>query len=70
MFMAKQKLAIEIAEIDCVEIHDMDLTIASEHKVLKEFTSNASSTNQKNARLHLPRLVNARKRSCPANKPA
>lgn len=34
MLIAKQELAIQIAEVDRVKIHDVNLTKASEDKVL------------------------------------
>ena len=45
VFMAEKELAIEIAQIDCVEIHDMHFSESSEDKVLKQFAPNPSSSD-------------------------
>ena len=45
MLMTKEKLPIKIAQIDCVEIDDMNLTEAGEDKVLQQLTANSTSTN-------------------------
>jgi len=42
MFMTEEELTIEIAEIDGVQIDDMDLAEASKDEVLEELTPNPS----------------------------
>lgn len=49
--MSKEKLAVQIREVDSVKIHDMNLSKASGDEVLKEFTSNTSSADYEDARL-------------------
>ena len=51
MFMSKEELAIEVTQIDCVKIDDVNLTKAGENKVLEELTPNTSSSNKKYTRL-------------------
>ena len=51
MLMAKKKLSIEIAEIDCIEIDDVNLTEAGEDEILQKLTSDSTSANQEDSRL-------------------
>ncbi len=45
--MTKKKLSIEIAQIDCIKVDDMNLTKTSEDKVFQELTSDSASANKK-----------------------
>ena len=45
MLISKQKLPIEIAQIDGVEIDNMNLAEASENKILQKFTSDSASAD-------------------------
>lgn len=47
--MAKEELTIEVAEIDCVQIDDVDLAEASENEVLEEFTANSACTDHQDS---------------------
>ena len=51
MLLSKEKLPIEIAQIDSIEINDMNLTEAGEDKVLQDFTSDSTSADQEYTRL-------------------
>lgn len=51
MFLPEEKLSVEITQIDCIEVDDVDLAEASEDKVLQQFTANASSTNHQDSGL-------------------
>ena len=51
VFVAKEKLAIEITEVNSVQIDDVNLPKAREDKVLQQFTANAPCADQKHARL-------------------
>ena len=44
--MSKEKLAIEITEVDCIEIDNMYLTKAGENEVLEQLASNSTSSNE------------------------
>lgn len=46
MFSSEQELTIEIAQIDGVEIDDVNLTKAGEDEVLEQLAANATSSNQ------------------------
>lgn len=52
MLITKKKLAIEVAEVDCVKIDDVDFAEAGKDKVLQEFAANASSADQQDPRLY------------------
>lgn len=49
MLIAEQKLPIEVAEVDGVEVDDVDFAEAGEHKVLEQFAADATSSHHKNA---------------------
>lgn len=51
MFLSEEKLAVEIAEVDSVEVHNMDFPEPSKDEVLEEFAANAASANHENAGL-------------------
>lgn len=51
MFMSKEELAIEVTQIDCVKVDDVNLTEAGKDKVLEELTSNTSGSDKKYTRL-------------------
>lgn len=51
MFLPEEKLSVEIAQIDRIEVNDVDLAEAGEDKVLQQFTANASSTNHQDSGL-------------------
>lgn len=46
MFMAKEKLSVEVAEIDGVEIDDVNLAEAGQDEVLEQLAANAASAYQ------------------------
>ena len=45
--MAEKKLSIQIAEINRIEVDDVNLTEAGEDEVFQKLTSNSTSANQK-----------------------
>lgn len=49
--MAEEKLSIEIAEVDSVEIDDVDFAKAGEDEVLEQFAADAASADEQDARL-------------------
>ena len=51
MFVTEKKLSIEVAEVDGVQINDVDLAEAGENKVLQELATNSSGTDHQNAGL-------------------
>ena len=51
VFEAEEELAIEIAEIDGVEIDDVDLTEAGEQKTFEQFTAYPTGTDEKDTGL-------------------
>jgi hypothetical protein len=51
MFVAEEKLAIEVREIDGVQVHYVNLAKACKREVLEQFTPNATSANHKYTRL-------------------
>lgn len=53
MFVSEEKLPIEVAKIDCIEVNDMDLAETCEHEVLEQFASNPPGANHQDSSLHL-----------------
>lgn len=51
MLVAKEELAIEVAQIDSVQVDDMYLTETCEDEVLEELATDASRSNHEHARL-------------------
>lgn len=57
MLVAKQELAIQVAEIDGVKVDDVDFAKAGENKVLEQFAADAASSYHENARLPLVSIL-------------
>lgn len=51
VFMAEEKLSIEIAEVNGVEIDDVNLAKAGQNQVLEQFAADATGADEKDARL-------------------
>lgn len=51
MLITEQKLAVEVAQVDGVEVDDVDFAEAGKHDVLEQLAADAASSNHKNARL-------------------
>jgi len=52
MLMSKEELSVQVAEIDCIEIHDMNLSEASKNQILEQFAANSTSSNHQDPSLH------------------
>lgn len=61
VFLSKEKLTVEVGEINGIEIDDMDFAEAGEDKVLEEFTTYAASADKQDfgLRRSLVRLYSA-----------
>ena len=53
VLMPEQKLAVEVGEVDGVEIDDVDVAESGEDEVLEQLAANAACTNHEDARLRL-----------------
>ena len=53
MLIAEQELAVEVAEVDGVEVYNVNLAKAGENEVLEEFAADAASSNHQDASLDL-----------------
>ena len=51
MFMSEEKLAVEVAEVDCVKIDNVDFAEAGQGKVLEEFAADAACADKQDAGL-------------------
>ena len=51
MFVSEEELAIEVAEVDGVEIDDVDLAEAGQGEVLEEFAADAACADEQDAGL-------------------
>lgn len=49
--MAKEKLTIQVAEVNRVEVHNMDFAEAGEEKVLEQLAADTSRADQEDAGL-------------------
>jgi hypothetical protein len=56
VLVAEEKLAVEVAEVDGVEVDDVDLAEAGEDEVLEQLASDSSGAYHQDARLH-PRTL-------------
>lgn len=45
MLVAKEKLTVQITEVDCIQIDDVNLAEASKNKVLEQLATNAACSN-------------------------
>lgn len=53
VFVPEQELAVEVGQVNGVEIHDVDVAEAGKHEVLEQLTSNAASADHEDARLRV-----------------
>jgi hypothetical protein len=51
MLLAEEELAVQVAEVDGVEVDNVDLSEAGKNEVLEEFASNAAGADHQHARL-------------------
>lgn len=49
MLVAEQELTVEVAQVDGVEVDNVDFAEAGENEVLEELTTNATSSNHEYA---------------------
>ena len=65
MLVSEQELAIQVAEVDRIQVDDVNLAKAREDQILEELASDASSADHQDLRLendkmsgHMAQLVN------------
>lgn len=51
MLMTEKELAVEVAEVDCVKINNVDFTEAGEDKILEQFAANSTDADHQDPRL-------------------
>jgi hypothetical protein len=51
MLVAEEELAIQVTEIDCIEIDDVNLAEAGEDEVFEQLAADAAGSNKEDARL-------------------
>jgi hypothetical protein len=51
VFMSEKELAVEVAQVDCVKVDDVNFTEACQDEVFEELAPNAAGANQQHARL-------------------
>lgn len=49
MLLAKEELTVEVAEVNGVQINDVDLAEAGEDKIFQKLAADASSADHQNA---------------------
>jgi hypothetical protein len=47
VLIAEEKLPVEVAQVDGIEVEDMDLAEAGEDEILQQFAADASSSDHK-----------------------
>lgn len=60
--MSEEELPVEIAEVDCVQIDDVNLAEAGEDEVLEEFAAYAASADHENTGLESLSVRSKRRR--------
>lgn len=53
MFMSEEKLAVEVGQIDRVEVDNVNLAKAVEHEVFQKLAADAASAHHEHPRLRL-----------------
>ena len=51
MFLAEKKLAIQVAQVDSIEINDVDFGKSSEDEILQQLATDAAGTDHKHSSL-------------------
>ena len=51
MFISEEELAVEVAEVYCIEIDDVNFAEAGQGEVLEEFAANAACTDEQDTSL-------------------
>jgi len=51
VFMSEKELPVEITQVNCVKVDDVDFPKACQDEVFEELASNAAGANQQHARL-------------------
>lgn len=51
MFVAEEKLTVQIAQIDGIEVNDMYFSKAGQQKVFEQLAADTAGTNKKHTRL-------------------
>jgi hypothetical protein len=51
MFLSKEKLAIQVTQIYCIKVYDVNFSESAEKEVLEKLASNTSGTDKQHARL-------------------
>lgn len=51
MFLAEEELPIQIAEVNCVEVNDLNFSKAGKNKILEQLASDSSCADEQYARL-------------------
>lgn len=56
MLLTKEKLTVEVAEVDSVQINDVNFAEAGKDKILQKLTANTASADHQNTRLMVPNI--------------
>lgn len=62
--MPEEELAIQIAEVDCIEVDDVDFTEPGEHEVFEELAADTACANKENTGLDAAICVRERTEGC------
>ena len=58
MLLTKEKLTVEVAEVDSVQINDVNFAEAGKDEILQELTANSASADHQNTRLMVGNISN------------
>lgn len=53
MLVTEKELAIQVAQVNCIEVDDVDFAKAGKQEVLEQFTANATSAHEQHTRLQI-----------------
>ena len=54
MLVAEQELAVEVAEVDGIEVYNVDFAEASKNKILEKLATNSTGADHEHASLRKP----------------
>jgi hypothetical protein len=49
VLVSEEKLSVQVAQVNCVKVHDVNFTEASQDEVLQKFATNSSCANHENS---------------------
>lgn len=64
MLMSEEELTVEVAQVDCIKVDDVDFAESREDEVFEELAADAAGANKEDARLRKKRDVRNNTQAC------